>query len=330
MRSCILLTLALAVLAAPTLADNFCTTQTDLNPNYWWFPRDDAMTQVARETSDHGTITCSALSTYLLSKVAGTPSAWSKVTCKEVWQTSWQDGGSSEIKNIAEHLWTFGTKCCGAAYKTRMGTTCYGCSQVGGAGKTVDSMGWYTASGSSTPQVASPGAGIKTGAGTGLGPGKFCSVSQKPATNSACKIASWADKKHGDTTADAAYSTCDTCTVLISTSTYKTCTSYCAAQQGGLVCAGAWDEVLDSCQKKILNDGTSPLTCASTYSRSSDFMCKCCPASGCPVPPPAPTSAPTTPTAQKTTTPTSSGSSLLPQLLLTGVSAVAAAFVAGR
>jgi len=266
-----------ALLVSSVAAANFCRDQNDFNPS-------------AIAT---GSTTCSALSSYLLGKVSGSPSTWSAVSCSQVWSTSWQDGGSgSEIKSVAEHLWAFGTACCGSAYKTQLGTTCYGCANVGGAGLTVDVMGWYSAAGSTTWQVASPGAGIKTGAGTGLGPGSFCAVTPTGTydqTNQAgvtCNIASWTNKKHGDASTDAAYSTCGKCTVLISKttpSTYSTCDAYCAAQQGGLVCAGAWDEILDSCQKKLV-DGSSPLTCASTYTHShSDIMCQCCPASGCPI-----------------------------------------------
>jgi len=267
--------LFVAALLVSVAAANFCRDQNDFNPS-------------AIAT---GSTTCSALSSYLLGKVSGSPSTWSAVSCSQVWSTSWQDGGSgSEIKNVAEHLWAFGTACCGSAYKTQMGTTCYGCANVGGAGLTVDVIGWYSAAGSTTWEVASPGAGIKTGAGTGLASGSFCAI--KPTgtydqTNQAgvtCNIASWTNKKHGDASTDAAYSTCGECTVLISKttpSTYSTCDAYCAAQQGGLVCAGAWDDVLGSCQQKLV-DGSSPLTCASTYTYNSDIMCQCCPASGCP------------------------------------------------
>merc|ERR1711934_65255 len=179
-----------------------------------------------------------------------------------------------EIKNVGEHLWTFGTQCCGSAYKTLLGKTCYGCSDYA-KGATANSMGWFTASGSTKTSIVKPGAVAPSS-------GKFCSV-KPPSTakQGTCKVASRTNKKHGDTTAAAPYSTCDTCTVLISTTKYKTCKAYCAAQTGSLTCAGAWDEVLDSCIKKKVN-GASPLTCTSTIS-SSDMICKCCPASGCPV-----------------------------------------------
>jgi len=248
------------LLVSVVTADNFCRTQSDFNPN-----------SVAT-----GSTTCSALSTYLLGKVSGSPSTWSAVTCNQVYDTSWQDGGStSEIKNIAEHLYTYGATCCGSVYKSLLGTTCYGCTNVA-VGDTTNSMGWFTPSGSTTASVVSPGT-------TATGAGSFCSIKPPSTANQGtCNVSSWTNKKHGDTTAAAPYSTCDTCTVMISTTTYSTCNAYCAAQQGGLTCAGAWDEVLDSCIKKEVN-GASPLTCSSAYSFSSnDIMCKCCPASGCP------------------------------------------------
>lgn len=247
---------ALLLVSAVT-ADNFCRTQSDFKP-----------TAIAT-----GTTTCSALNTMLLGKVSGSPSKWSAVTCNQVFETSWKDAGKSEIKNVGEHLWTFGTKCCGSAYKTLMGKTCYGCKTIA-KGATADSMGWFTATNSTKTSAVSPGV-VATSSG------KFCPI-KPPSTakQGTCKVASWTNKKHGDTTKAATWSTCDTCTVMISTAKYKTCKAYCAAQTGSLSCAGAWDEVMDSCIKKKVN-GASTLTCTSTIS-SSDMICECCPASGCP------------------------------------------------
>ena len=271
-----------AASVATVSSTNFCRTSNDFRSS----------------TIATGSTTCSALSTYLLGKVSGSPSTWADVSCAKIWSTAWREGAvGNEVKSIAEHLWEFGTKCCGSQYKTMLATTCNGCSQVGGAGKTVDAMGWYH-SGSGTMgqgsswQVASPGAGIKTGGGTGLGVGSFCPFSgaKKMSYNqTGCNTAAWTNKKHGDGAADATYSTCGTCTVIVSKnspfSSSSTCNDYCATQQGNLTCAGAWDEILDSCQKKILNDGTSGMTCSSTYTSSSDFMCQCCPVGGCPINP---------------------------------------------
>lgn len=187
---------ALLSLTSIANADNFCRTSSDFQSS----------------TIATGSTTCSALSSYLLGKVSGSPSTWADVSCAKIWSTAWRDGAvGNEVKSIAEHLWEFGTKCCGSQYKTMMATTCNGCSQVGGAGKTVDAMGWYH-SGSGTMgqgtswQVASPGAGIKTGGGTGLGVGSFCPFSgaKKMSYNqTGCNTAAWTNKKHGDGAADA-------------------------------------------------------------------------------------------------------------------------------
>merc|ERR1711998_110601 len=256
-----------------TSADNFCRNQGDFN--------------ATETTVPGGTDTCSALSTILLDKLSGSPSTWSAVTCENlnsVFSTSWEDTRTpGAIWNVGEVLWTYGARCCGSAYKTLLGKTCHGCIDIA-KGEKANSNGWFTASGSTnTSPILAPGGSVAPSSG------KFCvAVLPSTAKQGTCNVASWTNKKYGDTTAAAPYSTCDTCTVLISTTEYKTCKAYCAAQTGSLTCAGAWDDMLASCIKKKMNgkvilptEFTSSLTCNSTI-KGSDMICKCCPASGCP------------------------------------------------
>ena len=50
---------------------------------------------------------------------------------------------------------------------------------------------------------------------------------------------------------------------------YSTCTNFCAAQNGGLTCVGAWEEYSNTCRVK------KPLTCDDVVRNTSDTICEC-------------------------------------------------------
>eukprot|EP00494_Astrolonche_serrata_P028927 UN29194 len=82
-------------------------------------------------------------------------------------------------------------------------------------------------------------------------------------TEYTCDYSTWTDIDGGVV--------CDNCTVLVDNMKrdWQTCTAYCAAQEGGLKCTGAWEEHKDTCEIEATFD------CDHVFGYTSDALCRC-------------------------------------------------------
>jgi len=98
---------------------------------------------------------CSALSSWMLSKISGNKQSWSDVTCSEIAATTWQDtnkDGTKKTTKLKELLIVHGAPCCGVVSKVKCNPSdadlslCKVSSDWKPTTKTVDGMSCSTGS----------------------------------------------------------------------------------------------------------------------------------------------------------------------------------------
>ena len=143
---------------------NMCTTASD-------FTGSTAVSPAAAS----GNINCNTLNTFLLGKFSFTPSDWTdtRITCTSVQATNWARRAGS----MYQHLWYFGPSCCGG-----MPTSGPSCSSFN-AGATATAMGWFTATGSSTPVLVNSGTVAPSA-------GSICYVNKAKVRYAECAVSS--------------------------------------------------------------------------------------------------------------------------------------------